>query len=60
MRKILAIVLLGGALIVSASAAFANGPTSTAQLSMDQPTGQTGGTWIDQQGTPLVPNQQAQ
>jgi hypothetical protein len=55
-RKILAIVLMGGALIVSASAAGANGPTSAAQFSMGQPSGPNG-DWIDQQGNPLVPNQ---
>jgi hypothetical protein len=55
----LAIILLGGVLIVSASAASVTSPTSPAQFSMSQPIGQNG-DWVDQQGIPLVPNQQAQ
>ena len=59
MRKLLAIVLVGGALIVSASAAFADNTTDGTTLTTDQNPSSTG-YWVDQQGTPLEPNTQAQ
>ena len=57
MRKLLAIVLMGGALIVSTSAAFAQ------DMGSDEPAmgpNQDGGYTVDQQTTPFVSNTQAQ
>lgn len=59
MRKLLAIVLMGGALIVSASAAFADNATNGTDLSSGQ-NASSSGYVVDQQGTPLAPNVQAQ
>ncbi len=54
MRKLLAIVLMGGVLIVCASAAFANGTTGATQ-SISGQNSDRNGTWIDPQGIPLAP-----
>jgi len=59
MRKLLAVVLMGGALIVSASAAFADNSMSTNQSAVSQSVDQNG-YWVDQQETPQAPNVQAQ
>lgn len=59
MRKLLAIVLMGGALIVCASAAFANGTTGATQSIPGQNSGQNG-PWVDPQGMPLAPATQTQ
>jgi len=59
MRKLLAIVLVGGALIVSASAAFADNTTDGTTLTTDQNPSSTG-YWVDQQSTPFAPSPQAQ
>jgi len=59
MRKFLAVVLMGGALIVSASAAFADNATDRTALTTGQ-NPSSSGYWVDQQGTPLEPNTQAQ
>jgi len=53
-RKLLAIVLMGGVLIVCASAAFANGTTGATQSISGQDSGQNG-PWVDPQGIPLAP-----
>ncbi len=60
MRKLLAVVLMGGALIVSASAAFADNSMSTDQSAVGQGVDQNGYYWVDQQATPQAPNIQAQ
>jgi len=52
-------VLMGGALIVSASAAFADNATDRTALTTGQ-NPSSSGYWVDQQGTPLEPNTQAQ
>ena len=56
MRKLLAAMLMGGALIVSTSAAFAQDIMGPDQSGV----GQNGSYTVDQQTTPFVPNTQAQ
>jgi hypothetical protein len=58
MRKLLAVMLMGGALIVSTSAAFAQDSMGTDQPAVGQ--NQDGSYTIDQQTTPFAPNTQAQ
>lgn len=59
MRKLLAALLMGGALIVSTSAAFAQDSMGTDQPGVGQ-NDQTGPYTVDQQSTPFAPNTQAQ
>jgi len=58
-RKFLAIMLMGGALIVSASAAFAQDNMGTDQPAVGQ-SDQTSPYTVDQQATPFASNTQAQ
>jgi len=58
-RKFLAIMLMGGALIVSASAAFAQDNMGIDQPAVGQ-TNQTSPYTVDQQATPFASNTQAQ
>jgi hypothetical protein len=58
MRKLLAVMLMGGALIVSTSAAFAQDSMGTNQPVVGND--QSGAYTVDEQSTPYVSNQQAQ
>jgi hypothetical protein len=58
-RKLLAIALISGALIVSASAVFADEHASGA-ASIDQNGPSGGGYWVDPQGMLLVADTQSQ
>jgi hypothetical protein len=59
MRKLLAVMLMGGALIVSTSAAFAQDSMGTDQPAVGQ-NDQSGSYTVDEQSTPYVSNTQAQ
>ena len=58
MRKILAIMLVGGALTVSTFTAFAQDNMGTAQPAVGQ-SDQTAPYTVDQQTTPFAPHTQA-
>jgi len=62
MRKLVAIAVMSGALIVSASAAFAQNSTTPDQTSVSQAALQAcrDGYWIDQQCAPFPANTQEQ
>ena len=59
MRKLLAVMLMGGALIVSTSAAFAQEPAWAPTRPVVGQSSQSGSYTVDEQSTPCVSNTQA-